>query len=124
MKDQGKRILIVDDCDDIRANLRDILEDQGYRADDAHDGPSALHLVRERSYDLALLDYKMPGMDGATLYKNIRMIRPEVPAIMITAYAGNSGAEQALDAGTLQVLGKPVDIASLLPMVEKTCGRG
>ena len=112
-------ILIVDDNEDIRANIKDILDDMGYEVDTAEDGPSALERVRERSYDVALVDFKMPGMDGAELYREIRRIRPEIVAIMITAYAGSNGAQLALDAGTWKVLRKPVDFAELLGMIDK-----
>ena len=112
-------ILVVDDDDDIRSNVRDILEDLGYRTDTAHDGPSALHLVEQNTYDVALLDFKMPGMDGATLYAEMKKLRPEIVAIMVTAYAGSNGVDKALDAGTWKVLRKPVDFAALLPLVEQ-----
>ena len=112
-------ILVVDDDDDIRSNVKDILEDLGYRADTAHDGPSALQLVQQNSYDVALLDFKMPGMDGATLYTEIKKIRPEIVAIMVTAYAGSGGVDRAIDAGTWKVLRKPVDVDALLRLVEQ-----
>ena len=60
---------------DICRNLSDILTDLGYQVDFAHDGPSALELVRQRPYDVALLDLKMPGMDGLTLYREIKKQR-------------------------------------------------
>ena len=112
-------VLVVDDDDDIRCNVRDILEDLGYRTDTAHDGPSALKLVQEKSYDVALLDFKMPGMDGATLYAEIKRVRPEIVAIMVTAYAGSDGTDKAKEAGTWKVLRKPVDFDALLPFVEQ-----
>lgn len=112
-------VLVVDDDDDIRSNVRDILEDLGYHTDTAHDGPSALHLVEQNTYDVALLDFKMPGMDGATLYAEIKKIRPEIVAIMVTAYAGSNGVEKAKVAGTWKVLRKPVDFGALLPLVEQ-----
>ncbi len=112
-------ILVVDDDADICSNVRDILEDLGYRTDIAHDGPSALRLIREKPFDIALLDFKMPGMDGAELYSEIRKLRPEIVAIMITAYAGSDGAERARAAGTWRVMRKPVDFASLLPLLEE-----
>src|SRR5262249_19103752 len=68
-------ILVVDDDVDTCRNLSDILTDLGYRVDVAHDGPSALELVRRHAYDIALLDYKMPGMDGLTLYREIKGLR-------------------------------------------------
>lgn len=112
-------ILIVDDNEDIRTNIKDILDDMGYETDTAEDGPTALEKVRERSFDVALVDFKMPGMDGAELYREIRRLRPEIVAIMITAYAGSNGAQEALDAGTWKVLRKPVDFPELLSMIDQ-----
>lgn len=117
MNHLDKSVLIVDDDEDICTNIRDILTDQGYRADAAQDGPSAIRLVREKSYDVALLDYKMPGMDGATLCREIKQLRPELIAIMVTACAGSDGLRQAQEAGTWRILHKPVDLSQLLPMV-------
>ena len=76
MTDQARSILVVDDDEDICSNLADILTDLGYRVDVAHDGVRRLELVRQRPYDVALLDLKMPGMDGLTLYREIKKLRP------------------------------------------------
>ncbi len=92
----GPTILVVDDDADTCRNLADILTDLGYRVDTAPDGPAALELVRRRAYDVALLDFKMPGMDGLTLYREIRKLRAETVAIVVTAYATRAAAEQAL----------------------------
>lgn len=112
-------VLVVDDDIDISTNLCDILTDLGYRADMAHDGPSALSLLEGQSFDLALLDYKMPGMDGATLFEEIHKMDPKLVAIMLTAYAGDEGIQRALDAGTWKVLSKPVDIPKLLGLLKE-----
>jgi DNA-binding NtrC family response regulator len=117
--DRPKRVLIVDDDADIRFNIRDILEDLGYQTDVAADGPSALALIEQTLYDVALLDFKMPGMDGADLYREIKKRRPEIPAIMITAYAGTDGDDKAKQAGTWHVLHKPVELSELLPLVDE-----
>ncbi len=113
------RVLVVDDDVDICANIRDILVDLGYHVDVAHDGPAALQLIEHSRYDVAVLDFKMAGMDGATLYAEIKRLRPEIVAIMVTAYAGSTGAQRALAAGTWKVLRKPVDIRSLVSLVEQ-----
>ncbi len=112
-----RRILIVDDCDDIRANLTDILQEVGYRVDQAHDGSSALNLVEKNRYAIVLLDFKMPGMDGAELAEEIKKLCPDTVAIMITAYANGNGAQKVIDSGLVQLLRKPVNIDHLLPMV-------
>jgi len=112
-------ILVVDDDVDTCRNLSDILTDLGYQVHTAHDGPTALELVRQRPYDVALLDYKMPGMDGLTLYREIKKVRAETVAIVVTAYAGGGTAEEALQAGAWQVLAKPVEFPRLLGLVNE-----
>src|SRR6187549_2886701 len=94
----GASILVVDDEVDTCRNLFDILTDLGYRVDVAHDGFSALELVKRSAYDLALLDLRMPGMDGLTLYRAIKKLRAGTVAILVTAYASQATAEEALAA--------------------------
>lgn len=120
------RILIVDDDEDILANLSDILNDLGYRTDTATCGEDAIGIVEQFcpnesgcQYDLCLLDFKMPGIDGVELYKKINEFNPNLRAIMITAYAGDDGVQRAVDAGTWKVLRKPVDIKLLLDMIRE-----
>jgi CheY-like chemotaxis protein len=116
-------ILLVDDDEDICRNLTDILTDLGYRADSANDGPSALELVRRRPYDVAILDLRMPGMDGLELYRRIKELRAGTVAMLVTAYATRATAEEALAAGAWQVLAKPVDFPSLLKLVDEALGQ-
>jgi DNA-binding NtrC family response regulator len=123
MKPEGASLLVVDDDEDTCRNLCDILTDLGYHVDVAHDGPSALELVRRNHYGVALLDLKMPGMDGLTLYREIRRVRADTVAIIVTAYAGGSTTEEALTAGAWQVLAKPVDFPKLLGLVDQAVGQ-
>jgi CheY-like chemotaxis protein len=116
-------ILVVDDEVDTCRNLSDILTDLGYRVDVAHDGPSALELVRRGSYDVALLDLKMPGMDGLTLYRAIKKLRADTVALIVSAYASGAVAEEALAAGAWQVLPKPVEFPRLLGLVNEALGQ-
>jgi two-component system, NtrC family, response regulator HydG len=117
------RILVVDDDPDICRNLSDILSDLGYQVDAVHDGPSALELIRQRPYDVALLDYKMPGMDGLTLYREIKKQRAGTVSLLVTAYASPSTAEEALSAGAWKVVAKPVDFRKLLGFVDEAIGQ-
>ena len=123
---QNHRILIVDDDRDILANLSDILADEGYETETAASGEDAIELVSRAfaeaggsAYDLCLLDFNMPGMDGVELFQRIQVFNPNLRAIMITAYAGENGLERARLAGTWQVLKKPVEIPELLDMIRK-----
>jgi two-component system response regulator HydG len=119
----GPRVLVVDDEDDACRNLSDILTDLGYRVDCACDGPAALELVRRTPYDVALLDLRMPGMDGLTLYREIKKLRAGTVALLVTAYASGATAEEALGAGAWRVVPKPVDLPGLLGLVDEAMGQ-
>jgi CheY-like chemotaxis protein len=123
MSDAMPAVLLVDDDIDICANMADILADLGYAVDVAHEGTAALELVRRRPYDVALLDLKMPGMDGVSLCREIRRVRSGTVALLVTAYAGGDVARDALDAGVWQVLSKPVDFPRLIGLIEEATGQ-
>jgi CheY-like chemotaxis protein len=112
-------ILVVDDEPDIRENLRDILSDLGYAVDTAADGPGALDLVRKKAYDVALLDLRMPGMDGLELYRRIKDLRADTVAMIVTAYATDETAQAALEAGAWKIVSKPLDLAFLMRLIEE-----
>jgi DNA-binding NtrC family response regulator len=113
------RLLIVDDEPDTCANLSDILTDVGYQVDTAQDGVSALELVRRHAYDVALLDLRMPGMDGLELYRRMREVSAETVAIVVTAYTSSETAKSVLATGAWKILPKPVNIGNLLSLVAK-----
>lgn len=117
------RVLVVDDEPDTCHNLADILHDRGYHADWACDAASALALVRQQPYDVALLDLKMPGMDGLALYREIKKLRAGTVAILVTAYAAGSTTQEAIAAGAWQVVSKPVVLPQLLDLVEEAHGQ-
>lgn len=123
MKTWTASILVVDDEVDTCRNLADIFEDLDFQVDVAHDGESALELVRKQHYDVALLDLMMPGMDGATLYERIKQLRAGTVALIVTAHPGNPRAEVALTAGAWRLLPKPVDVPRLLGLVEEAMGQ-
>ena len=110
-------ILVVDDDVDTCANLQDILSDLGYEVDVAHNGPEALQRVEQRPYDIALLDLRMPGMDGVELYRRIKQLRAGTVAIIVSAYASSDASSAALAAGAWQVLSKPVDFERLFSLI-------
>lgn len=109
-----RSILVVDDEPDSCANLRDILTELGYRVDTAQGGEQALELARLHCYDLALLDYKMPGMDGVELLRRLRAANLCTVGVMLTAYASAETTDSAKAAGAWNIHAKPVDITKLL----------
>jgi DNA-binding response OmpR family regulator len=112
-------VLVVDDEVDICNNLRDILTDLGYDVDTACDGPRALELVKAKPYAVALLDLRMPGMDGLELYRRIKALRAGTVAMIVTAYATDAATQEALGAGAWKVVAKPVDFASLMEWIDE-----
>jgi len=112
------RLLIVDDEVDTCHNLKDIFSDLGYEVDVAYNGPSALELVKSNHYAVAILDLKMPGMDGVELYRRIRELSSGTVAVIVTAYAASETAQAALEAGAWRILSKPVDFPQLLHLVD------
>lgn len=123
MNENAPSVLVVDDDADNCRNLADILTDMGYQVDVAHDGPAGLALLQTRPYDVALLDYKMPGMTGLELYRKIKEMRAGTVAVLVSAYTDPSTRDQALDAGVWQVLRKPVDLPRLLSLVDEALGQ-
>ena len=122
MKALPSTVLIVDDDKDICNNVSDILDLMGYRTSVAHDGPSALKLVQSEHFDVALLDYRMPGMDGVTLYRKIRQQQPETSAFLVTAHLG-TGTTHTVDTEQLEVILKPVDFDSMLSRIKDAISR-
>jgi len=119
MSEAKPQLLVVDDEQDTCANLADIFTDLGYQVDVAYDGFSALERVKQKTYDIALLDLKMPGMDGLELFKRIKEISHGTVAIVVTAYATSETARKILDAGASRIMPKPVDFAALLLQVNE-----
>jgi CheY-like chemotaxis protein len=78
-------ILLVDDDWDTCASMADIIGDLGYQVETAHDGPAALELAGRRFFGLALLDYKMPGMNGVEVYRRMRQLRTDTVGVLVTA---------------------------------------
>jgi CheY-like chemotaxis protein len=112
-------ILLVDDEKDICASMSDIFLDLGYTVDMAYDGPGALGLSGWHQYRLALLDYKMPGMDGLELCRRLKKSQPAVVVILITAFASIATTGAAAEAGVRCSLLKPVNFSVLMPLVEE-----
>jgi CheY-like chemotaxis protein len=112
-------VLVVDDDVDTCQNLGDILSDLGYHVDMAHDGPAALERFRTRCYDVVLLDFKMPGMNGLEVYREIKRLSPSTVAVIVSAYTDPATRQAAMAAGAIGVLPKPVDFPSLLDVVDE-----
>lgn len=117
MDPQGIRILIVDDEFSVRDSLYNWFKTEGYQADTAENGMEALKKLQENSYDIALIDIKMPGMDGIELQKHIKKIDSSIIVIIITAYGTVDTAVEAMKDGAYDYLSKPIDPDKLTVLV-------
>jgi CheY-like chemotaxis protein len=114
-----RSILVVDDDEDTCRNMVDLFGDLGYVVDAADGGHTALEKAGQQPYDLGLLDLRMPGMDGLTLCRHLKRLRPRMVTMIITAYSAHCLAEEARAAGARHILGKPIDFPRLLALVEE-----
>jgi two-component system, response regulator PdtaR len=117
------RVVIAEDEAIIRLDLRETLEEEGYEVvGETGRGDQAVDLVRELKPDLAILDIKMPGMDGLEVARQISA--EKICGILIlTAFSQRDVIEQARDAGALAYLVKPFQKSELVPAIELAIGR-
>ena len=117
------RILIAEDETIIRLDLRELLERSGFEVvAEARDGDEAVELARSVSPDLALLDVKMPKLDGIDAARQILDERP-IPIVMVTAYGEQELVSRAVEAGVFGYLVKPFRESDLLPAIETARAR-
>ncbi len=114
-----KRILVADDEESIRWVLSKALKKQGFSVDLAEDGNEAKKLARQNQYDLAVLDIKMPGIQGLDLLKQFRVEHPDTLVIIMTAEATMEHAVTAMKNGAYDYLTKPFDLAALDAIILK-----
>ena len=106
-------ILVVDDEEVIRALFKESLEELGHRVVTAGNSSEGLELLKQRDFDLVFLDLKMPGMDGAELFRRIRTIKPNLPVTIITGYPDSDMMARALAKGPFGIMRKPFDEADI-----------
>jgi two-component system, NtrC family, nitrogen regulation response regulator NtrX len=112
------RILIVDDDESIRTTLKAILEDEGYSVNTAASGKEAIQKTQETAYNLALLDIRLPDIEGVELLKLLKENIPRTRKIMLTGYPSIQNAVAAVNKKADAYLIKPVDIEKLLATVK------
>jgi len=118
-----RRVLVVDDDTTIAATFSEILRGEGYEVVTAGTGAEAVQLVRERAFDLILLDLVMPGMDGLTALRRLRAVDPRAAVVILAANVEPAGELAALGLGAAAVLLKPPDIPKLLSLADELTDR-
>jgi len=118
-KMKKEHILVVDDEQGMRQFLNKLLMDNGYKVSTAENGNAALGLIAKQVPDLALIDFKMPGMDGLQVLSKIKAMFPQVTVIMMTAYGTMENAIRAIRLGAYDYISKPFEIDAILLGLDK-----
>ena len=113
------RILIADDEDSLRWVLEKGFRGAGYQVTAVKDGTAAFAQIETGPFDLILLDVRMPGMDGLTLLKRTRELRPDAQIVIMTAHGTMETAIQAMQQGAYDYLAKPFDLDEALLLAER-----
>jgi len=119
MKLEKYKVMVADDEENVRVLLKEILEGDGYEIFIAEDGGKALDIVSKYTLDCALLDVRMPVLDGLEVFLKIKVISPDLPVIFLTAYGSSDLAIKAMKKGAYDYLTKPFDVEELRIKVKK-----
>jgi excisionase family DNA binding protein len=110
-------ILVVDDEEVVRLLFKETLEELGHKVITAENATSALEVVKQQDLDLVFLDLKMPGMDGAELFRHIKAAKPRLPVAIITGYPDSDMMARALAQGPFGVMNKPFGESDIITAV-------
>src|SRR3954471_2386819 len=116
-------VLVVDDEKNMRASLQTLLGDEGYSVKAVESAEEALHLIGHESYFMVITDAQLGGLNGYDFLDRLRKDRPELPVLMITAYATPKLAVEAIQAGAIDYLSKPFEPEELLHSVARCAER-
>jgi DNA-binding NtrC family response regulator len=117
------RILIAEDEKAQRDLLEGFLKKEGFSVEAAANGREAVQRLKEDFFDIGVIDYKMPELDGLQTLREIRRLYPDLPIVMMTAYGTVETAVAAMKEGALDYLTKPIDLEELLLILQKTLER-
>jgi len=120
-QDQGlTRVLVVDDDAEMRALLAEVLSEEGYEVEQSANAAEALIRLRAETFSAIILDKNMPGLSGLDVLPGLRLICPETPVIMITAYGDIATYVDAMEKGVFDYLFKPFRMEELLRLLRRT----
>lgn len=114
----GKKVLLVDDEVDFTASLGKVLRRRGFEVERANDGLIALEQITHQSFDVIVLDVKMPGMDGIQVLTEIRKLAITARVILLTGHLSITDEEDGLKGGAYAYLFKPIPILKLVDLIE------
>ncbi len=113
------RLLIVDDEQRLVETLSKRLTARGLYVEGVHSGPEALAVIQARPFDVALLDVRMPGMDGIAVLREAKKLQPLLQVIMLSGNASINAAVEGMRLGALEYLLKPANLDDVLAKIEE-----
>ena len=113
------KILIVEDDENIRETIKSILQQSGYDTEAVETGTEAEQKIKDKVYNLALFDIKLPDMEGTQLLAKVHETAPKMVKIMVTGYPSLENTMEALNQGADAYVTKPVKPAKLLALIEE-----
>ncbi len=117
------KILVVDDEASMRVTLAANLELEGFDVVEAKSGTEALAILEKNTFDVLLSDVRMPGMNGVELFRKARERRPDLPVVLMTAFAVEGLIDEAIQEGVYTILPKPFDLERVVASLARA-GRG
>ncbi len=122
MEKRQKRILLVDDEANVIKVFSDVLSRESYIVRGVENGLEAIKAMKEETFDLALVDLKMPYMDGIEVLENIKKIKPQLPVIIYTGYGSVTSAVESMRKKAADYLNKPFSPEELKSSIKKALG--
>ena len=119
MNNDKKRILIVEDDEEMRSLLKDFIEAEGFETDSASNGSEAFRKLAKESFDLIITDVRMPGLTGLDILPGVRKLQPEASIIVITAFGSEEVCRRAFERGATAYLEKPIHLSKLRTVIRE-----
>jgi len=116
---ENVKIIVIDDEEGVRESFKMILKIKDYDVTAYEDGEAAISSVKKDLYDMAFVDYKLPGMDGIEVLKKLKEVDPNIEVVIVTAYASESSHANAITLGALEYLRKPFLMEEIYELVER-----
>ncbi|SPJ13777.1 Response regulator receiver domain protein (CheY-like) [Syntrophobacter sp. SbD2] len=121
---KGTKILLVDDEEGYVSVLAKRLSKRNFLVKTALSGSEAIRILRNESFDLAVLDLKMEDMDGIEVLKVFKAMEPQMPVIILTGHGSETAAREGMEYGAFDYLVKPCDLSELVARIRQACAKG
>jgi DNA-binding response OmpR family regulator len=121
---KGTKLLLVDDEEGYVSVLAKRLSKRNFQVETALSGSEAIRILRNESFDLAVLDLKMEDMDGIEVLKIFKVMAPQMPVIILTGHGSETAAREGMEYGAFDYLVKPCDLSELVVRIRQACAKG